>query len=47
MIVSPELVFQLLPADWHREDTTICRVQTVDICDITYGSGQRIASANR
>ena len=47
MIVSPELVLQLLPADWHREDTTICRVQTVDIRDITHGSGQRIASASR
>jgi hypothetical protein len=39
MIVSPELVLQLLPADCHREDSTICRVQTVDIRDITYGSG--------
>lgn len=47
MIVSPELVLQLLPADWHREDTTICRVQTMDIRDITYDSRQRIASASR
>lgn len=47
MIVSLGLVLQLLPADWDREDSTICRVQTVDIRDITYGSGKRIASTSR